>query len=270
MPERAHLAVLVAAALSAAAGCTVGFQDSTDDDETESGAPVMSDMQAEPDYERWKLHVEFAWSDPQSNVREGSFYVYLDDELYETYDLPHTSVSLLSDTGELKTDLTPFTAAEIIEIGMEIEDVDGNLSNRLAGPVDLGRTFHQEQEPNDTPGGGQQLGPISVPGGIYGDLTALSGEGDGDYTGDVDFYKFSLDQGTNLSFMLTWPSNYNDLGMFLLEGGISTPWLLADEHSLIPPEEMAAPLSAGTMYTVAVAGSSGKPITYVLLLDCVE
>ena len=270
MPERARLAVLVAAALSTAVGCTVGFQDPADDDDTESGAPVMSDLQAEPDYERWKLHADFAWSDPQSNVREGSFYVYLDDELHETYDLPHTSVTLLSDTGELKTDLTPFTAAELVEIGLVLEDVDGNLSNKLAGPVDLGRTFHHEQEPNDTPGGGQQLGPISVPGGIYGDLTSLSGQGDGDYTGDVDFYKFSLDQGANLSFTLTWPSSYNDLGMFLLVGGDSTPWISADEHSLDPPEEMAAPLSAGTTYTVAVAGSSGKPITYVLLLDGAE
>ena len=158
MPERARVTVLALAALLAFTGCTVGFQDPVDDDDTtDSGAPTMADLAFEPNYERWKLHVTYTWSDPQSNVREGSLYVYLDDELHETYDLPHSSVTMLSDTGELKTDLTPYTRAELVEIGLVLEDVDGNLSDKLTAPVDLERVFHHEQEPNDTPNAGQQL-----------------------------------------------------------------------------------------------------------------
>lgn len=268
MLDRVRLAIVLTVVIAASAGCTVGFQDPTgDDDTTESGSPVLADLGYEADYRRFKLEATFSWSDPQSNVREGSFHVYLDGELHETYDLPDTSVTLLSGDGEFRTDLTPFTGDTPAELGLELEDVDGNLSERLTGVIELGREFHTEQEPNDTPGGGQQLATVTPPAAIVGDLTELSGEGDGDYTGDVDFYRFALEQGGNLEFTLYWPTNYNDLGMFLLQAGSQEPWIEADDHTLEPPEEMAAPLTSGTSYTVAVAGSSGEPTGYVLLLD---
>ena len=41
----------------------------------------------------------------------------------------------------------------------------------------------------------------------------------------------------------------------------------ADEYTLYPPETMSSPLEGGSAYSVAVSGTYGAPVTYVLLID---
>lgn len=261
--------------LALALGCDIGFpvNEGDDDDADPAAAPALSSLTYQADYERWLLTVEFGWTDPQSNVREGMFYVYVDNVLHETVDLhpegsADSSVVLFADSGEYKTALDPFTSPVPVELGLVIEDTDGNKSQRLNHTIDLERYFFDEQEPNEDPAHAQNLSVLPLPAAIVGDLTSL-GESAGEYNGDLDYYKFFLsfqDAGTR-SFTLYWPGTLNDLGMFLTNNPDNPPLVEGDIHDLMPPEEMGASLDGEVPYFVAVAGTHGGPTTYVLLID---
>ena len=261
--------------LALALGCDIGFpvSEGDDDDADPPAAPTLSSLTYQADYERWMLTVSFDWTDPQSNVREGVFYVYVDNVLHETVDLhpedtADAAVVLYADSGDYRTALDPFTSTVPVELGLVIEDTDGNQSPRLNHTIDLERYFFDEQEPNDTPANSQNVGVLQLPAAIVGDLTSL-GETAGEYNGDLDYYKFFLDThdlGTR-SFTLYWPGTLNDLGMFLTTNPDAEPMVSGDIHDLMPPEEMGASLSSEGPYFVAVAGTHGGPTTYVLLVD---
>ena len=254
---------------AALAGCQVGFV-AVDGGLGLGGdpadAPVLSALEVEPDYEKWLLRAQFAWTDPQKNVREGELRVSVDGEQVAAYDLPDTAVVMFSDVGEVKTDLTPFATNDAVQIGIVLVDTDGNASGVLAGEVDLGRTFYFEVEPNDIPQEAQNMGGVTTPMAIVGDLTVLAMDGQGDYDGDMDYYRFAPIQGGTWAFTLYWPTKDNDLGMFLLEGNGAFK-SGADEYPLYPPETMSSPLEGGAAYSVAVSGTYGDPVTYVLLID---
>ncbi len=265
---RAFLPAMIAAAGALFGGCQVGFVavDGGLGLGDPADAPVLSDLEVEADYEKWLLRAQFSWTDPQKNVREGELRVTVDGNQVATYDLPDTAVVLFSDAGEVKTDLTPFAVNEPADIGLILVDTDGNASAALEGTVDLGRRFYFEQEPNETPQASQNLGGIELPVAILGDLSLLAADGEGDYAGDKDYFRFAPIQGGNFTFTLYWPTKDNDLGMFLLEGNGAFK-SGADEYSLYPPETMSSPLEAGAPYSVAIAGTYGEPIDYVLLMD---
>jgi hypothetical protein len=197
----------------------------------------------------------------------------VDNVLHETVDLhPEDSadaaVVLYADSGEYKTELDPFTSTVPVELGLVIEDTDGNKSSRLNHTIDLERFFFDEQEPNDWPQGFQNLSVLQLPAAIVGDLTSL-GEIAGEYNGDLDYYKFFLDPqdlGTR-SFTLYWPGNGNDLGMFLTSDPDAAPLVEGENYDLMPPEEMGHSPSSEGPYFVAVAGTHGAPTSYVLLID---
>ncbi len=261
--------------LALALGCDIGFPvpEGDDDDVDPGAAPALSSLTYQADYERWLLTVGFDWTDPQSNVREGVFYVYVDNVLHETVDLhPEDSadaaVVLYADSGEYKTELDPFTSPVPVELGLVIEDTDGNKSSRLNHTIDLERYFFDEQETNDAPNSAQNLSVLQLPAAIVGELSSL-GESAGEYNGDLDYYKFFLsmqDAGTR-SFTLYWPGNGNDLGMFLSNNPDEPPIVEGDIHDLLPPEEMGASLTGEVPYFIAVAGTHGAPTSYVLLID---
>ncbi len=261
--------------LTLALGCDIGFPVTDDDDDMDpSATPQLSSLTYQADFEKWLLTVGFDWVDPQSNVREGVFYVYHDGVLHETIDLHGESTSdatvvLYADSGEYRTSLDPFTSPVPVELGLVIEDTDGNKSERLNHTVDLERFFFDEQESNDTPQAAQNLGGLQLPAAIVGDLTSLGAEPNGDYNGDLDYFKFTLfpEDAGNRSFTLYWPGTLNDLGMFLTDNPDEEPLVEGDIHDLMPPEEMGATLSGSVPYMIAVAGTHGGPTTYVLLID---
>jgi len=249
-------------------GCEIGFPVSDDDDVTTDpdAAPALTSLIYEADYERWSLQVDFGWSDPQPDVREGAFFTFLDGTPHETYDLPCEDVQLYADSGQYSTSLDPFTSPIPVDLGLQIEDTEGNRSNQLTHAIDLERAFFDEQESNDSMGTAQNLGGIQLPLAIVGHLSSTGQDTQGNYTGDEDYFLFTLmpaDAGT-VNFHLYWPGELNDLDMFLI--GTANP-VTADSHDLIPPEEMGADLTGGEPYSVAVAGVHGAATDYVLLID---
>ena len=270
-PHARYLLLLLTLVL----GCDIGFPVTGDDDDMDpSATPTLSSLTYQADFERWVLTVGFDWADPQSNVREGLFHVYLDNVLHETIDLhgedsSDATVVLYADSGEYRTSLDPFTSPVPVELGLMIEDTDGNQSPRLNHTIDLERFFFDEQETNDTPQAAQNLGGLQLPAAIVGDLTSLGAEPNGDYNGDLDYYKFTVfpeDSGVH-NFTLYWPGTLNDLGMFLTTNPDEDPDVEGDIHDLMPPEEMGASLEPQIPYMVVVAGTHGGPSTYVLLID---
>ena len=256
-------------------GCEIGFPvDDDDDDGDPTVTPALSSLTYEPDYEHWRLVVEFDWSDPQKNVREGRFYSYLNGTLLESIDLAMTgsAVTLASDSGEYRTDLEPFASPVPVELGLEIEDTDGNRSSRLVHEVDLERFFFDEQEANDSLETAQNLGGIQLPAAILGDLSSLGEDVQGDYSGDMDYFRFSLhpDFAGNVWMTLWWENGseleeQHDLGFFV-KGDAGTV-VMQDEHDLFPPEEAGAPMDPSVPYWIGVAGKYGSPVSYVLLLE---
>ncbi len=264
--------VLVAAplwvGLLCASGCQVGLGQTADDDDSAgaSAYPALSDIEAEADYKSWKLDVGFHWTDANHDVREGALYVTVDGDSISAYDLPHAAVSLLADEGEARLDLTPFAVDGAVELGLVLEDKAGHQSEPVTHVVDLGRTFFFEEEPNDTEADSQSFGYVDFPLAIRGDLTLLSHDNQDDYTGDLDYYRFVVESATDVTFTLWWPYDYNDLGMELLNSAQQVI-TFSDERSLISPEHMGSPLQPGVSYFVMVAGVSGAPTEYVLLIN---
>lgn len=260
--------ITVAVGLLCLFGCQVGLGTAGDDDDSASASvfPTLTDIEVDADYKSWKLDVEFHWTDANHDVREGALYVTVDGESIAVYDLPHASVSLLSDEGEARLDLTPFAVDGTVELGLVLEDKTGNQSEPVTHVVNLGRTFFFEEEPDDTEAEAQSFGYIDFPAAVRGDLSLLSDDMQGEYTGDLDYYRFVVDGATDVTFTLWWPYDYNDLGMELLNSAQQVI-TFSDEHSLISPEHMGSPLQPGVSYFVMVAGVSGAPTDYVLLIN---
>jgi hypothetical protein len=260
-----RFALVLAVAL---AGCEIGFPVDDDDDNggDPDGTPGLTSLSYETDYERWQLVVEFTWTDPQPDVREGAFFTFLDGTPHETFDLPCDDVQLYADSGQYDTSLDPFTSPVPVDLGLVIEDTEGNRSDQLTHVIDLERAFFDEQESNDSMETSQNLGGIQLPVALLGNLSSTGQDTQGNYTGDEDYFRFTLhpDDAGTVTFHLYWPGDLNDLDMFLI--GTANP-VAADAHDLIPPEEMGADLSPGTPYSVAVAGVHGDPTDYVLLID---
>ncbi len=258
------------ACLLAAAGmaCGVGFESPEDDDDTveDDVTPVVGDLSVEVDYSTWKLLASFTWSDPDNDVRSGYLNAYVDGDIYGLYEIPHPSLTLLGDTGELRLSLEPFAVSHAVDLALELVDAEGHASLPAVITVDLQRTFRREEEDNGSVAGCQRLGELDMPAAITGRLDELSYDETGAYSGDLDYFGFRLGETTQTQITLYWPTQYNDLGISLYrEGGDLLA--MADDEGLIPPEVLGSPLDAGQTYLLLVAGRTGAAVDYVVLLD---
>jgi hypothetical protein len=118
-------------------------------------------------------------------------------------------------------------------------------------------------ETGDTFSKAGSVGAVTVPGLITGELSAASNNGS-DYTGDVDFVRFTVPQSGERTLLLTWDDPSADFDLFLMSAG---PTDIASSATTAFPERLSAGFTGNIEYTVAIAGWAGGGAAWNLRIE---
>ena len=111
---------------------------------------------------------------------------------------------------------------------------------------------------------GQNIGVISLPATLEGDIYRAANDGY-NYTGDLDWIEFRVASSSDATFSLTWNASGADYDLHLLLNGNTEGQSIQDGDA--QPEGFTRTLNPNTTYVVVVAGWSGAPGDYTLVID---
>ena len=199
-----------------------------------------------------KVRFNFGLEDPDEDLQGGE--VRLDCEgLSERYTWP--SEIRFSEGGApfVLWELDTFEPEEKVTCELEAEDSAGNQALPVTAPFIRSGNVIEVSEGGDGQGNAEGIGRIPIPTTVRGDMYATGNNGY-NFTGDIDFVKFSVESGGSRTLTLNWTETGADYDLYLLKEGGET---LEASATYDYPESVTFNLQGSTTYFFAVAGWSG-------------
>ncbi|MCK6522171.1 hypothetical protein L6R49_12095 [Myxococcota bacterium] len=212
--------------------------------------PQLSRFAAHEDGD--KVRFFFTLDDEDDDMTGGSVSLRFDSVASQSYLYPD-QVSGSGKSRSLAWSVDLF-AVDVPHFGyLQAVDSVGNSSGEIAAVFIRPTWRSATTETGDTFSKAGSVGAVTVPGLITGELSAASNNGS-DYTGDVDFVRFTVPQSREHTLLLTWDDPTADFDLFLMSSG---PTDLASSATTGFPERINASLTGNVEYTVAIAGWAG-------------
>lgn len=283
-PSRSVVASIGLCALIACGG--VGFDpledgttgDSTTPEETggwrpgqgkDSEPPDTGPINPIPQLSRFAAHEDgdkvrffFTLDDEDDDMTGGYVSLRFDSVASQTYTYPEQ----VGGSGKSRslTWAVELFAVDVPHFGyLQAVDVVGNASGESTAVFIRPTWRAATTETGDTFSKSGSVGAVTVPGLITGELSAASNNG-ADYTGDVDFVRFTVPQSREHTLLLTWDDPTADFDLFLLSAG---PTDLGSSATTAFPERLSFALTGNVEYTVAIAGWAGGGAAWNLRIE---
>jgi hypothetical protein len=165
-------------------------------------------------------------------------------------------------------DASSLPSGTTVNGSLYLVDAAGNSSTTLSDSIERasdGGGGVTVTETGDTYDTAYDLGIISLPTTVHGDLYAVSHSGKS-YTGDYDWLMFRLGSATTATVTLSWVAPNGDYDLILFDGVTETAVAMAQTTSTSPPENVSWDLAAGRTYYILVVGWSGAAGEWTVLI----
>ncbi|MBK9369372.1 MAG: hypothetical protein IPN01_24255 [Deltaproteobacteria bacterium] len=212
--------------------------------------PQLSRFAAHEDGD--KVRFFFTLDDEDDNMTGGSVTLRFDAIASQTYAYPDQ----VGGSGKSRslTWAVELFAVDTPHLGfLQAVDSVGNASGETSAVFIRPTWRAATTETGDTFGKAGSVGAVNLPGLITGELSAASNNGS-DYTGDVDFVRFTVPQSGERTLLLTWDDPSADFDLFLMSAG---PTDLVSSATTAFPSGSSFALTGNVEYTVAIAGWAG-------------
>jgi hypothetical protein len=219
-------------------------------------SPVLSSLSAAESGTR--VEVSFVASDNDGDLSGGRFFLETNGTL-ASYEIPG-DLDVWSDGGTSKVYLTPDTcdAGSTWSFEADVEDAAGNVSTPRSTTLTLAGFGYTTTEMGDdgTATEVEDIGAVTLPGSICGDIWRASNDGLNNYTGDMDYLSFRAGSGGRWTFTLDWAASGSDYDFHLYDSN----WNRVAEAvgtATSPPESMSYTVTSSGQYFLVVAAWSG-------------
>jgi hypothetical protein len=169
-------------------------------------------------------------------------------------------------TNRFQVDASHLSGGETVNGVMYLKDAAGHRSDTLTDSLVLagGATVYTITETGDTERDAQNIGVISLPATLEGDIYRASNDGYA-YTGDMDWIEFRVGSTTDARFSLTWTASGADYDLHLLRNGNTEAQSIQDGAT--QPESFTRTLQGNTTYVIVVAGWNGGAGAWTLTIE---
>lgn len=222
----------------------------SDSDPGGNNAPVVNTFTA--DAREGQIRLMFDVTDADKDLTGGNAtltalgntetYAWPDDLAFNADGIPAVYWSL----GTLPADSE-------VSVILKVTDRAGNTSAPKSAPYEHATTYERVSETGDTQGTATNLGQLTPPIEIIGDLYGTGNNGS-KHTSDNDWVRFAVPADMTVKINLTWDEATADYDVYLWDAG-NNMYAWSDTSS--QPEVFDAELNAGENYTLQVAGWTG-------------
>ena len=167
-------------------------------------------------------------------------------------------------TSRFQISASHLSAGETVNGVMYLQDAAGHRSGTLTDSLVMAGSNYIINETGDEERDAQNIGVISLPATLEGDIYRASNDGYA-YTGDMDWIEFRVGSTTDAHFSLTWTSSGSDYDLHLLLNGNTEAQSIQDGGA--QPESFTRTLQGNTTYVVVVAGWNGSGGNYTLVIE---
>jgi hypothetical protein len=244
-------------------------QDDTRDDPEES-APELTSFAMTERPTSATVSVTFESLDQDNDLIGGSVHFTL-GQADHVLTIP-TDLDAWNASGEsrFQVEAPSLPGGTTVEGSLYLVDAAGNRSSTLSDSLVLADDEDTEQgitvpESGDTYDTAYDLGIISLPVTVQGELDAVSHDASSNYTGDYDWLMFRLGTTTSATMTLSWTAANGDYDLILFDGASGQAIAQAQAESTTPPENITRSLTAGTTYYLLVVGWSGAAGDWTVL-----
>ncbi|MFH1466492.1 MAG: hypothetical protein ABIO70_19060 [Pseudomonadota bacterium] len=173
-------------------------------------------------------------------------------------------------TSRFQVDASSLPHGTTVNGSLYLVDAAGNSSSTMSGSVALtddggGDTAITVTETGDTIDTAYDLGVISLPVTVHGELDSVSHDAQGNYTGDYDWLQLRVGSTTSATITLSWEAPNGDYDLFLVDSA-GNVLAAAQSETTSPPENISRSLTAGTTYYIVVIGWSGAAAGWTVLI----
>jgi hypothetical protein len=244
--------------------------DSDDPDDTRETDPGV---ESAPELESFELserssdstiQVVFEAFDLDGDLVGGRADLSLGGQSY-SFDIPG-ELDQYSATGSSRfhIDASSLDPGQTVNGVMTLVDAAGHRSETLTDSLTMSGSVFTVSESGDTEDSAQDLGAITLPTIIQGNISRASNDGYG-YTGDIDWIQIRVASRTDAHFSLSWEASGSDYDLHLLVNGETEAQSIQDGAT--QPESFTRTLQPGTSYVIVVAGWQGSAGNYTLTID---
>jgi hypothetical protein len=167
-------------------------------------------------------------------------------------------------TSRFQVSASHLSAGETVNGVLYLTDAAGHRSGTLTDSLVMAGSVYILNETGDEERDGQNIGVISLPATLEGDIYRASNDGYA-YTGDMDWIEFRVASTTDAHFSLTWASSGSDYDLHLLLNGATEAQSIQDGGT--QPESFTRTLQGNTTYVIVVAGWNGSAGDYTLVIE---
>lgn len=210
-----------------------------------------------------RVRFTFTVDDQDGDMRGGGATVEVGGVATVSYSIPDQVVSSGANTYYVAWKQDLFSPEQTYNCAVWVHDQSGNTSNTLSDTYARSAWSASVTEKGDEFGDVSGVGLVQTPAVIAGDIYKAGNDG-ADYTADIDFVKFRVEQSRSYRLTLTWEQSSADYDLYLMESGVS---VLASSATYSTPERVTYSLQAATDYYLAVAGWSGPAGAWTVRIE---
>jgi hypothetical protein len=240
-----------------------GDADSDADADVESAPELQSFDMAERSSSS-EVEVSFQATDVDNDLSGGKCSFTMGSRHYDIEIPDELDAFNPSGTSRFTVDASHLGAGETVQGSLFVKDAGNHSSNTLTDSLTLAGSSYTTTEVGDTSSDTDNIGVISLPATITGNIYRASNDGYA-YTGDLDWIDFRVSSDATATFTLTWDATGSDYDLHLLRDGSTEAQSIQDGGT--QPETFTRPLYAGTNYTLIVGGWNGSGGGYTVVID---
>jgi hypothetical protein len=239
----------------------------SDSDETDPGqesAPELSSFEMSERSSNGTIQVSYDAYDSDGDMAGGEASLTVGGRSF-TLSIPDDLDSFSPNgTSRFQVDSSHLEAGQTVNGVFFLKDAAGHRSETLNDSLVLEGGAYVITENGDTDQSRQNLGTISLPATLEGDIYRASNDGYA-YTGDLDWIEFRVGSTGSARFALTWDAVGTDYDLHLLLNGNTQAQSV--QNGDVQPESFNSTLQANTTYVLVVAGWEGNPGDYTVVIQ---